>query len=96
MTPQEAFQFLKATVKLPKGATISIQSDAIVFGNKDVNFVLRGDLLSNEETSILAVQKSLPHLAQAMEEFSANKIAAEKLDASLKAKLAERRRVKKK
>lgn len=96
MTPQEAFQFLKSTIALPKGATISLQKDTIVIGNKDVNFVLRGDLLLSEEASILAVQKSLPHLAQAMEDFSTAKAAAEKLDTDLKANLAAKIRGKKK
>lgn len=96
MTPQEGFEYLKANVTLPKGATISLQGEAIVFGNKDINFVLRGDLLSSEDTAILAVQKSLPHLAQAMEEFSASKAAAEKLDTQLKNDLALKRRTKRK
>lgn len=84
MTPQEAYTYLKANVKLPPGATLIVNKDTIVIGNSDVNFVLRGDLLSSEESSILAVQKSLPHLVTAMQEVAAQKANAAKAEAEAK------------
>lgn len=88
MTPQEAAAFLKANVRLPLGATISVQSDKVTIGNADVNFVIKGDLLLTEESSMVAVQKSLPHLLKAMEDVAAQKAAAIKTQAEIKAKHA--------
>lgn len=92
MTPKEAYDYLKITLTLPKGAVISLQKDKVIVGSNDANFVIQGDLLSSEESVMLAVKGSFPHLQDAIEETAAQKAAAVKAEADIKAQLAAAKR----
>lgn len=87
MTPQEAIAVIKENRTVPNGVTVTLDKNKVVIGNKDVNFVLTGDLLLNEDTVLLTFDKCIPGLWADLSRVFEEKKAAEQLDAKLKADL---------
>lgn len=87
MTPQEALETIKVNRVLPKGITATLDRNSVIIGNNDVNFVLTGDLLLNEETVLLTFDKCIPGLWADLSRVFEERKAAEQLDAKLKADL---------
>lgn len=85
MTPTEALTFIQNSIKLPVGLKPTVIGNCVYIGNAYGQVVLTGDLLLNEDTITLTLDKSLPSLQEAIKQTFEAKKAADELDAKLKA-----------